>query len=92
MKKILIGSIIYFTIFGCSDSVSLENDKIIYMNSFEEESDFEGWEGISSASWQNDVPNEKSKKSVFISGGCIIPHALYIFKGTFYHEGIKLFY
>ena len=82
MKKILIVFIIYFSIFGCSDSVSPENEGVIYSNSFEKESDFEGWEGISSENWKDDVPNKESKKSVFISGGCVQPHALYVFKNN----------
>lgn len=79
MKEILIGIIIYFSMFGCSDSVSPENDNIIYFNSFEAESDFDGWEGISQDNWKSDVPNAGSKKSVFISGGCVMPHARYVF-------------
>ena len=82
MKKILMGIIIYFTIFGCSNSLSPEEDEIVYMNNFEKESDFNDWKGISSENWRDDVPNEKSKKSVFISGGCIMPHALYVFKNN----------
>ena len=80
MKKIFIGIIIYFAILGCSDSVSPEMEEFSYSNSFEKESDFEGWIGIGSANWMNDVPNEESTKSVFISGGCVIPHSKYVFK------------
>lgn len=82
MKKILIGFIIYFSIFGCSDPVSPEMEDIIYSNSFEKESDFENWEGICSDNWRNDTPNRESKKSVFISGGCVVPHSRYVFKNT----------
>lgn len=82
MKNTLIGIMIYFSIFGCSDSVSPETERIVYFNSFDKGSDFEGWEGISSENWKNDVPNKKSKKSVFISGGCIQPHARYVFKNN----------
>jgi len=80
MKKILIGIMIFLSIFGCSDSVSPEMEQFIYSNSFEKESDFEGWEGICSDNWKYDVPNDESKKSVFISGGCVIPHSKYVFK------------
>jgi hypothetical protein len=82
MKQILFGVIIYFSIFGCSDPVSPDMEGIIYFNSFENESDFENWEGICSDNWRTDTPNKKSKKSVFISGGCVVPHTLFIFENS----------
>jgi len=85
MKKILVAIIIYFSMFYCSDSVSPENGAIIYSNKFETESDFEGWQGISPADCKNDVPNGESKNSVFVSGGCIVPHAQYVFKDNLSH-------
>ena len=80
MKKILMGVIICFSIFGCSDSVSPGTENIIYSNSFEKESDFENWEGIRPENWRDDTPGIESKKSVFISGGCVLPHSLYTFR------------
>ena len=79
MRKILFGTIFYFFIFCCSDLVSPESGEIVYSNSFETESDFEGWEGIGPESRRNDVPNRESKNSVYISGGCVVPHAFFVF-------------
>lgn len=80
MKNKLIGIIIFFSLFGCSEPVSPGTERIIYFNSFEKESDFEGWEGISSANWKEDTPDKDSKRTVFVSGGCIRPHVSYVFK------------
>jgi len=51
----------------------------LYYNSFENSSDLIGWFGISSTSLQNDAPLFGGKKSIYISGGCIVPHASYTF-------------
>ena len=49
----------------------------IYFNSFESQSDTAGWIGYA-FNFANDVPKHGGKKSLSISGGCIIPHAEYI--------------
>lgn len=48
----------------------------IYFNSFESDSDIEGWLGYA-FKLINVAPENGGKKSLFISGGCIIPHAQY---------------
>jgi hypothetical protein len=48
---------------------------VVYFNSFENESDLKNWEGLTT---QNLVENPSpygGKHSVYISGGCVIPHA-----------------
>lgn len=48
---------------------------VIYFNLFENESDLKNWEGLTA---QNLVENPSpygGKYSVYISGGCVIPHA-----------------
>ena len=46
----------------------------IYFNSFESQSDTAGWIGYA-FNFSNDVPSHGGKKSLSVSGGCIIPHA-----------------
>lgn len=48
----------------------------IYFNSFESQSDTVGWRGYA-FSFYNDAPLPGGKKSLSISGGCILPHAEY---------------
>lgn len=46
----------------------------IYFNSFESQSDTVGWSG-DAFNFDYDVPLHGGKKSLSVSGGCIIPHA-----------------
>ncbi len=50
-----------------------------YYNSFEEVTDLTGWYGISVYSLYDDAPMNGGLKSLYISGGCLIPHAYYRF-------------
>jgi hypothetical protein len=50
-----------------------------YFNSFEADSDLIGWQGISVYDLYGDAPLQGGLKSVYISGGCLYPHAFYIF-------------
>ena len=68
---------------GCSDPVSPENGKIIYINSFETQSGFEDWSGLNETSWISEAAPNCGNKSVLISGGCVIPHTKYVFQKTF---------
>ena len=51
--------------------------ELIYYTSFEQESDLDGWEGLSSESFRNDAPKSGGNNSVFVSGGCQLPTAKY---------------
>jgi hypothetical protein len=68
---ILISSLI---VASCEKEKTFEQQ--IYFNSFESPSDTAGWRGYA-FSFANDVPEHGGKKSLSISGGCIIPHAEY---------------
>jgi len=59
-------------------SCEKENDLVqqIYFNSFESQSDIAGWKG-NAFNFSNDVPKYGGKKSLSVSGGCVIPHAQY---------------
>jgi hypothetical protein len=53
-----------------------ERGQQIYFNSFESQTDTVGWEG-NAFSFANDSPKHGGKKSLGISGGCVLPHAQY---------------
>jgi hypothetical protein len=59
---------------SCEKENNLEQR--IYFNSFESQSDTAGWRGYA-FSFADDVPKHGGKKSLSVSGGCIIPHAEY---------------
>lgn len=54
-------------------------DNSFYFNSFESTSDTAGWYGISTDHRIEDAPAVGGRYSIQISGGCVIPHARYIF-------------
>ncbi len=53
---------------------SLDGD-VFYHNSFEADRDTSGWRGYGAFEFRQEAPGGGGKRSVFISGGCIIPHA-----------------
>jgi len=65
----LLTSVILIT---CQYSTSPE-DRLIYYNSFESTSDFDGWQGIDASNMVDDASPNGSKKSVYVSGGCMMP-------------------
>ncbi|MCD6597576.1 MAG: hypothetical protein J7L04_07815, partial [Bacteroidales bacterium] len=58
---------------GCEKN-KIETDSI-YSNSFEKEADLTGWKGYYEL--HNDAPIAGGKRSLYISGGCVVPHAYY---------------
>ena len=74
MNKLLIPIVLLITFLSCKKESTLEQQ--IYFNSFESQSDTIGWIG-DAFNFDNDVPSHGGKKSLSISGGCIIPHAEY---------------
>ena len=63
--------------FQCTGTVDPVYDtaNAYYATSFENEKDLAGWQGISTAELRSDAAPGYGSKSVFISGGCVIPHA-----------------
>jgi len=63
---------------SCENDQSGQGDsKQVYYNSFESQSDTAGWDGYA-FSFNDDTPKHGGKHSLYISGGCIIPHASFI--------------
>ena len=58
--------------YTCQNSTSPE-DRLIYYNSFEKTSDFDGWQGISASNMVDDSSPNGGVKSVYVSGGCMMP-------------------
>ena len=60
---------------SCENDQSGQGDnKQVYYNSFESQSDTSGWDGYA-FSFNDDTPRHGGRQSLYISGGCIIPHA-----------------
>jgi hypothetical protein len=80
MKRDLLAIVIIslLTITACEKESHLEKSQgdQIYFNSFEAQSDIDGWIG-GAYNFSNDVPIQGGKRSLSVSGGCIIPHAQY---------------
>jgi len=76
MKSILRIFMFYLLIlpflFSCQNSTSSE-DRLIYYNSFEKTSDFDGWQGINPSNMVDDSSPNGGVKSVYVSGGCMMP-------------------
>lgn len=80
MKSSIIPFVLSFflLLFSCQgvlDSTSDSKDTIIYSNSFETEEDLLDWQGITAENLRDEAAPSAGQKSVYISGGCIIPHA-----------------
>jgi len=45
-----------------------------YRNTFETASDTAGWHGYGYVEFRADTPKRASRKSLYVSGGCIVPH------------------
>jgi len=92
MKYTLFAILIIFVSISCEKENTKENtlEQQIYFNSFESQSDTIGWIGYA-FNFANDVPSKGGKKSLSISGGCILPHAQYTIsaQNTDYHLVLK---
>ncbi len=47
----------------------------VYRTSFESEQDLVGWQGITVDDLRDDHAPHGDKRSLFVSGGCLVPHA-----------------
>ncbi|MFQ6113664.1 MAG: hypothetical protein ACE5NG_06185 [bacterium] len=50
----------------------------VYFNSFESKNDTVAWRGYGHIEFRNDTPEEGGKRSLYVSGGCIVPHASFV--------------
>ncbi len=77
MKNSIIRVLFLFSllIFVLACEKSKIETESIYSNSFEKESDLVGWEGYYVLN--NDTPISGGHQSIYISGGCIVPHVYY---------------
>ena len=57
------------------DNARGTSEEVVYTNGFESASDTAGWVGYGSMQLRSDVPPGGGKYSLFVSGGCAIPHA-----------------
>lgn len=76
-------AILFFTfmsviLIGCEDimSPSYSPGDALYLNSFETNADTTGWNGFGTLRLFKEAPQVGGKQSVFISGGCTVPHAI----------------
>ena len=53
------------------------NEEIVYSNGFESGADTAKWIGYGSMQLSNDVPPGGGNRSLFVSGGCTVPHAAF---------------
>jgi hypothetical protein len=69
---------------NCSSLLSPETgkDTLFYFNSFENPKDLDGWEGYAFEVVEGDVPPVGGKKALHVAGGCVIPHATYLFEAA----------
>ncbi len=81
MKSRIYGALIVLAVFtfigGCTrDKSPLGSDNdIVYATSFESEAQLRGWQFTDAAGLYDDAPATGGKKSAYIAGGCLVPHA-----------------
>ena len=57
------------------DSPILENNKVLYFTSFENDLDVQWYEGMKELA--DDAAPGGGQRSLFINGGCVVPHLIY---------------
>lgn len=57
------------------DDAKGTREQVVYSNGFESPADTVGWAGYGTMQLRDDVPPGGGKHSLFVSGGCIVPHA-----------------
>lgn len=63
---------VFLSILTVNNIIAQEKNILLYYNSFENPIDSLGWNG--DLIFNSDVPHNGGKKSIFVSGGCIVPH------------------
>ena len=78
LPTICLLSFLLTILFGCEKDITTvppESQRAyIYFNSFEYPTDIIGWQGYGMRIY-NDAPSIGGKRSLFISGACMVPHA-----------------
>jgi hypothetical protein len=78
MNKIFIPLIFLFFV-SLSCDIEMEdyflNDMTLYSNSFENSGDTTGWKINAAVLFKDDAPDNCGKRSLYVSGGCLVPHA-----------------
>ena len=77
MRSVIFLTIAILCIAGCDKIV--EQDArfgTIYFNSFESNADTTGWWGYGDFGFYDSAPQDGEDRSLYISGGCIWPHAV----------------
>jgi len=67
-----------FSIFtyNCENQIeSNYTNEYFYLNSFESKIDTINWQGYGEIEFRNDAPFNGGEQSLYVSGGCIVPHA-----------------
>jgi hypothetical protein len=80
IKIITLFTLSCFMLMDCRNTTTeLDEDisSIIYSNSFEKDTDTIGWKGFGARMFRNDTPPDGGQRSIFISGGCVAPHAYF---------------
>lgn len=82
---------VLFLVFGCRivDSTD-ESRNVIYHSSFENSADLSAWEGLSTENFRSDHAPGSGNYSIFISGGCMIPHASLTLEKTDVDRYVKI--
>jgi hypothetical protein len=62
----------------------------LYLNSFESSADTVGWQGFGTHTFYADAPRGGGKQSLYVSGGCQIPHAYICFQNSVPSSYVKL--
>ena len=75
--SVIITLIFTLIVIGCKNSSEpgLFDNSFIYQNSFESTSDTLGWSGYGIIVFSNDPSPGGGKQSLYVSGGCFVPHA-----------------
>ena len=60
---------------GCDKIFSNKND-YIYSTSFEKNENMDQWENGENAEYKSDTPTHGGKRSLYVSGGCVVPHMI----------------
>lgn len=82
-----------FTLYGCEKNTIIAPSRlyypVIYFNSFEFSWDTIGWHGYGKSIFY-DAPINGGKRSLYVSGGCLVPHAWVDFQNKSPFSDFKL--
>ncbi|MCI0696164.1 hypothetical protein L0337_29700 [candidate division KSB1 bacterium] len=84
VERLITTALLTFSVFigsSCDHSLGpgVPSGDHIYFNSFESPQDTVGWRG--GMQFRNEAPPSGGRQSIFISGGCVVPHAYIEFDG-----------